>query len=125
MNEGSPCTYSALFLNTESAQQAFQERRKVSYNPMKYQGPRPSPRNPRTYEAYRRLPVSKGKSLSSTITTHTEKGTVVTVNTLKKRRARIVKLKANYESEEIGWVSTHSDTGDQQLAPYVAYLEKV
>lgn len=72
-NESSPLNNTIVFPNTESAQQAFQERRKVGYN---YHRPSPSKSDPITYEAYGRVPVAKGKSASSEITTHIEKGTV-------------------------------------------------
>jgi len=49
----------------------------------------------------------------------------VSVNMLKKGRARIVKYKATGEPEEIGWVSTHSDTGDHQLVPNDDYYHLV
>jgi len=117
-NESSPFTNGIVFPNTEYAKQGFQDRRKAGHYVGKYHRPRPSARNPRIYKAYHPLPVSEGKSLSSKITTHIEEGAVVTVNMLKKQRVRIMEHKANGESEEIGWVSTHSDTGDKQLALY-------
>lgn len=117
-NESSPFTKGIVFPNTKYAKLAFQERGKVGHNVGKYHRPRPSAHNPRINEAFRRLPFSEDKSPSSKITTHIEEGTVVTVNMPKKQRTGIVKHKANGESELIRWVSTHSETGDQQLAPY-------
>jgi len=112
------------FPDTKSAEQAFQNRHKLGYSLEKYRQhkwnqegtPRPSPKRPRPYLVNSRLEVRSGKSTESPLVAYLEKGAVVIVNQLKKRRARIVKLMEHGEPEEIGWVWTHSKTA-QLLAP--------
>jgi len=93
-------------LNTESD----------SYNLVKYHG-RQSKSNPRAYKAYCRLSVPKSKSLRLDIATTIGKGSMVTGNMRKNQRARLLELKANGGSGEIGSISTHYDTSQQELAP--------
>jgi len=117
MNRSSPFTNGTIFSNTASNEHAFVNSHRIGSHSSKYHMRRPSARNPRSYIAKRRLLVWEGKSLKSEITTYIEKGSVVTVNMLKSGRARIVKFTPNGMCEKIGWVSTHSDTYEEQLAP--------
>jgi len=78
--------------------------------------PRPSPRRPnRKYKVTSRVTLWNKKSLESTILVYLQRGAVVTVNQLEKRRARIVEVKEDGVAVRRveGWVSTHED--DRQL----------
>jgi len=123
-----------VFLNIPSAGSGSESAPKREYTNQKYKvdngrrkerTPRPSPRNPKTYKVVARVLVRTGRSLKSSQLTHLEKGSVVIVNQLKKRRARIVHPNEEGEYECLGWVSTHSDDNQRLLVPWNDSLPSV
>lgn len=91
---------------------------KPEYRKRKELTPRPSPKNPKTYKAISRVLVRAGRSLKSPQVTYLKEGSIVIVNQLKKRRARIVQPNKTGEYERVGWVSTHSGDNERMLVPW-------
>jgi len=80
--------------------------------------PRPSPKNPKMYKAISRVLVRAGRSLKSPEVTYLKRGSIVIVNQLKKRIARIVQPNKEGKYERVGWVSTHSGDNERMLVPW-------
>jgi len=91
---------------------------KPEYRKRKELTPRPSPKNPKTYKAISRVLVRAGRSLKSPQLAYLKRGSIVIVNQLKKRRARIVQPNKEGEYERVGWVSTHSGDNERMLVPW-------
>jgi hypothetical protein len=79
--------------------------------------PSPTPKSPVEYKVLSRVTVRTGKSLKSEIIGHIYKGTIVTVNQIKGRRARVIRSTIN-ETIQIGWVSLHTSCSLQLLTQF-------
>jgi len=69
------------------------------------------------YKALSRVTVRSGKSFKSEIIGHIYKGTIVTVNQCKGRRARLIR-NTSKGTIEIGWVSLHTRYSLQLLTQF-------
>jgi len=91
--------------------------RKRKNRKTKHKAPSPTPKSPVEYKVLSRVTVRGGKSLKSEIIGHIYKGTIVTVNQCKGRRARVVR-NTNNGTMEIGWVSLHTSYSLQLLTQF-------
>jgi len=105
--------HQSLFSTINSGESPSRSVQKSEYLKRRELTPRPSPKNPKRYKAIDTLLVRAGRSLKSPIVTYLKEGCIVTVNQLKKRRARIVKPNKEGQYERVGWVSTH--LGDNRM----------
>jgi len=112
-----PREYIIKFSNRKSAEKAYENRQQLGYNlerygKCKYWSPRPSRKRPKLYKVIRPTAVFEKRSLESPKVKELQKGALVIVNSLKKRRVRVVEM-----GKVIGWASTHTDSDEQQLVP--------
>jgi len=80
----------------------------------------PRPKNPMQYHVLMTLKMKTGRSLQSTYIGHVTKDTVVWVNTVRGRRARIVE-KTETGTKNLGWVSLRLDDGRVLLVQECEY----
>jgi len=81
----------------------------------------PRPKNPMPYHVLMTLKMKTGRSLQSTYIGHVTKDTVVWVNTVRGRRARIVE-KTETGTKNLGWVSLRLEDGKPLLVQEQEYL---
>jgi len=81
----------------------------------------PRPKNPMQYHVLMTLKMKTGRSLQSTYIGHVTKDTVVWVNTVRGRRARIVE-KTETGTKNLGWVSLRLEDGKPLLVQEQEYL---
>merc|ERR1719245_1194670 len=81
----------------------------------------PRPKNPMPYHVLMTLKMKTGRSLQSTYIGHVTKDTVVWVNTVRGRRARIVD-KTETGTKNLGWVSLRLEDGKPLLVQEQEYL---
>merc|ERR1719195_2007902 len=81
----------------------------------------PRPKNPMPYHVLMTLKMKTGRSLQSTYIGHVTKDTVVWVNTVRGRRARIVE-KTETGTKNLGWVSLRLEDGQALLVQEHEYL---
>jgi len=99
-----------MFEDSELALDAFQCANEIGYKLTKNWTGRPRPRRPMHYKAMKDLWIRTGKSFSGDKVGVIRKGAIVTVNTIKGRRARLIEVK-NGKIKNIGWVSVHTPNG--------------
>jgi len=101
-------TFTLVFPNNELATEALQST-EIEYTLKKMWPPRATPKSPKSYKALDDLEVRQGKAMSWDVLYTLAKGTEVTVNQVKGRRARMC-------GEHEGWVSLHEPSGKTLLA---------
>lgn len=75
----------------------------------------PRPKSPMEYKVLRTVLMRVGRSLQSSKLQRVRAGSVVLVNTVRGRRARLVKRLSNGETQNVGWVSLRTEQGDPLL----------
>merc|ERR1719266_1534426 len=80
----------------------------------------PRPKNPMQYRVLMTLKMKSGRSLQSSYVGHVNKDTVVWVNTVRGRRARIVE-KTETGTKNLGWVSLRLENGKHLLVQEQMY----
>jgi len=111
-----PNVYVVVFSDCKRALDALSRSGEIGL-PLKWQlSKRPGPNRIRKFKALTQLAILSGKSLTkSKFRGWLKEGTVVIVNQLKFRRARLVKEDANGKIVIIGWVNMNMQNGVQCL----------
>lgn len=99
------------FNDKESLKNALLDADNLGYHLEKKLLRRPTPTSPVKYKVLTRCLIRKGKSLKSKGNGYLHKNDIVLVNQLKKRRARLVKVKGDGSYEVYGWVTVHMPNG--------------
>jgi len=111
-----PQTFVITFKDYTEATTAHGQADKIGY-PLTFKRPvRPGPNRPVQYKSLEDLEIREGKSMKGNCTGILGKGEIVTVNQLKRNRARLTKQNEDGELVTLGWVSVHNSNG-VQLTP--------
>lgn len=110
-----PNTYTLVFSSYQQAEEVLLRSKEIGYNIVKKWPPRPNSKRLLKYIALANLDILSGKAMSGEFKGVLEKGTTVTVNQIKGRRARLCEEKEDGEIINIGWVSFHQG-GETLLA---------
>lgn len=105
-----------VFHSITDAKDALNLQRQIGYRLEPYHEKarkimRPTPKNPIEYRVLSKVTVRSGKSLHGDIVGELFKNTIVTINKIKGRRARIIRKRGTMDPLTVGWVSSHTDEG--------------
>jgi len=110
-----------IFQSIEEAKRALSISSQIGYNLQPYTNDkprkllRPTPRNPIEYRVLSKVTIRSGKSLHGDIVGELYKSKIVTINKIKGRRARIIKIGSDNGPKTVGWVSSHTVGGTPLL----------
>lgn len=118
----SDSSYLVVFLNGEKARDAFERAGDLGYELTRKWPDRPNPRRPIKYISMRELLIREGKAFSGEVVGKLAANEIVTVNQVKGRRARMIKV-VDGEVKNIGWVSLTTNEGDPLLVQVSEFNE--
>jgi len=105
--------YIIEFETCMQAKQALQLAKKIRYRLV--MRPRATPSTPTNYICLVRCTIRIGKSLYGEVVGKLLEGDIVTVNQLKGRRARIIRVHKNGDVSNVGWVTVKTMEGVELL----------
>jgi len=108
---GKPALYIIIFMDEQSAKRAHARKESIGFHLKFKRPPRSTGRNPQQYVALERQDIWYRTSAKSIFVGVLNKGSVVTVNKIKKRRARVVDLDNEGATVIKGWVTLQTDYG--------------
>lgn len=114
--ENKPTRYTLIFPNFELADKALSQSKEIGWKLRKKRPPKPCPKHPQKYIALAILEIRAGKAMSGDFIGELERGTIITVNQIKKRRLRLCEIMENGTIVNLGWVSQYDEDGSTLLA---------